>query len=39
VPLLVALVDLIAEGDYRSANEAFKSFEVLNGDTSSNSSG
>lgn len=39
VPLLVALVDLIAEGDYRSANEAFKSFEVLNGNRSSNSSG
>jgi excisionase family DNA binding protein len=39
VPLLVALVDLIAEGDYRSAKEAFKSFEVLNGDKSSKSSG
>ena len=31
VPLLVALVDLIAEGDYRSAKEAFKCLEVRNG--------
>jgi len=28
VPLLVALVDLIAEGDYRSAKEAFRCLEV-----------
>jgi hypothetical protein len=38
MPLIVALVDLIAEGDYRSANEAFKCLEVQNVDNTVGSS-